>query len=97
MTDTQVLTIAASLVATLFGLLVTILGWLGNKIYSKLDEVADTMHSIEGDLRGKIGDLDRRVTVVETRCTARHDLSALSFAGIVHRTLYCGYVLCLFI
>ena len=29
MTETQLLTLAASLVATLFGLLVAILGWLG--------------------------------------------------------------------
>ena len=74
MTDTQLLTIAATLVATLFGMLVTLLGWLGNKIYSKLDELSRTMHSIEGDLRGKIGDLDRRMTVVETRCNSRHDI-----------------------
>lgn len=72
MSDTQLLTLAAALVATLFGLLVAILGWMGNKIYNKLEELANSMHSIEGDLRGKIGDLDRRVTVVEVRCIARH-------------------------
>ncbi len=73
MTDTQLLTLAAALVATLFGLLVTILGWLGNKIYVKLDDLAATMHRVEGDLRGKIGDLDRRVTVIETKCKGNHD------------------------
>ena len=65
MNDQILLTLAASLVATLFGLLVAILGWLGNKIYSKLDEVSETMHRIAGDLHEKLNDLDRRVTKVE--------------------------------
>lgn len=66
MTETQLLTIAASLVATLFGLLVAVLGWLGNKIYSKLEEMGETMHSIAGDLHTRINNLDLRMTVVET-------------------------------
>ena len=70
MNDQILLTLAASLVATLFGLLVAILGWLGNKIYSKLDEVSNTMHRIAGDLHEKLNDLDRRVTRVEARCPA---------------------------
>lgn len=73
MTESAMLAISGALVATMFGLLVAVLGWIGNKIYTKLDEVAGTMHKIEGDLRGKIGDLDRRVTVVETRCLNRHE------------------------
>jgi uncharacterized protein YoxC len=72
MTETQLLTMAASLVATLFGLLVVILGWLGNKIYSKLDEMSGTMRSIEWDLHDRINGLDKRVTVIETRCTTNH-------------------------
>lgn len=66
MNDQILLTLAASLVATLFGLLVAVLGWLGNKIYSKLDEVSNTMHKIAGDLHEKLNELDRRVTRVET-------------------------------
>lgn len=66
MTETQLLTIAASLVATLFGLLVAILGWLGNKIYGKLEEMGNTMHVIASDLHSRINNLDNRVTVVET-------------------------------
>lgn len=72
MSETQLLTIASSLVATLFGLLVTVLGWLGSKIYTKLDEMSNTMHSIASDLNERINDLDRRVTVVETRCDNNH-------------------------
>ena len=66
MTDTQLLTIAASLVACLFGLLVTLLGWMGNKIYEKLTEMSKTMTSIAGDLHTRINNLDLRLTVVET-------------------------------
>ncbi|MDE2440168.1 MAG: hypothetical protein KGP14_04015 [Betaproteobacteria bacterium] len=72
MTDTLLLTLAASLVATLFGLLIAILGWLGNKIYTKLDEMSGTMHKIAGDLHDRINGLDRRVTVVETKCNVNH-------------------------
>lgn len=72
MSETVLLTIAASLVATLFGLLVAVLSWLGNKIYTKLEEMASTMHAIAGDLHERINGLDRRVTVVETRCNSNH-------------------------
>jgi uncharacterized protein YoxC len=65
MNETQIITILLSLVATFFGLLVVILGWIGNKVYGKLDDMARTMHNIETDLHGKIGILDRRVTRVE--------------------------------
>lgn len=65
MNETVMLTLAASLVATLFGLLVAVLSWLGNKIYTKLDELNNTVHRIEGDLHERINNLDRRVTRVE--------------------------------
>jgi hypothetical protein len=64
--EAQLITILLSLVATLFGLLVLISGWMGNKVYQKLSEMANTMHSIEVDLHGKISNLDRRVTIIET-------------------------------
>lgn len=71
MTDTQLLTLAASLVATLFGLLVTIIGWLGNKFYVKLDEISKNLVEMAGELHERINGLDRRVTKVETRCEER--------------------------
>lgn len=71
MTDTQLLTLAATLVATLFGLLVAILGWMGNKIYQKLEEMGHTMHQIAGDLHERINGHDRRITVLETWREAR--------------------------
>ena len=72
MTETQLLAIAASLVATLFGLLVAIIGWLGNKFYSKLDEISKNLVLMAGELHDRINGLDRRVTVVETRVSHKH-------------------------
>lgn len=72
MTETQLLAIAASLVATLFGLLVALLGWLGNKFYSKLDEISKNLVLMAGELHERINGLDRRVTVVETRVSHKH-------------------------
>ncbi len=69
----NLLTMAAALVAAMFGLLTAILGWLGSRVYSKLDEMSNTMHSIAGELHNRINGLDRRVTVVETRCGTRHE------------------------
>lgn len=66
MTETQMLTIAASLVAVMFGLLATILGWFGSKLYSKVEEMGNTMHAIADSLHEKFNGLDKRVTVVET-------------------------------
>lgn len=63
-----VLTIASGLVATLFGLLVMIVGWMGNKLYDKLDEMSRSMQIIEKDLHGKISGIDRRVTHLEIKC-----------------------------
>lgn len=72
MTESQLLTIASALVATMFGLLITVLGWIGSRVYSKLDEMNNTMHTIASELHNRINGLDRRVTVVETRCGVNH-------------------------
>ena len=65
--DEFVVIVLMSLIATLFGLLIAVLGWMGNKVYGKISEMASSMHNIERDLHGRISDLDRRVTRVETR------------------------------
>lgn len=66
MSDTTLLAVAASLVATLFGLLVAIIGWLGNKFYSKLDEISRNLVVMAGELHDRINGLDRRLIKVET-------------------------------
>lgn len=66
MNDTFLLTISASLVATLFGVLVAIIGWLGNKFYAKLDEISKNLVHMAGELHERINGLDRRLVRVET-------------------------------
>ena len=64
----QILTMLLTIIVALFGVLTVIMGWMGNKLYNRLGLMAESMHNIETDLHGKISDLDRRVTIVETRC-----------------------------
>ena len=66
MSETTLLAIAASLVATLFGVLVTIIGWLGNKFYTKLDEISRNLIAMAGELHDRINGLDKRLVRVET-------------------------------
>ena len=66
MNEAMLLTIAASLVATLFGVLVAIIGWLGNKFYAKLDEISKNLIVMAGELHERINGIDRRLVRVET-------------------------------
>jgi len=68
-TDAQLLTLSAQLVAALFGLLILILGWMGNKLSSKLD----SMTSIFDEIKREIQKIDNRVTRLEERCRYEHD------------------------
>ena len=72
MTETAMLTIASSLVATLFGLLVLIVGWLGSKLYSKLDEMSCSLQRMGGELHKRINAIDNRLVKVETSCDINH-------------------------
>lgn len=78
MNETAILMVSSSLVATLFGLLVALLGWLGSKIYTKLDELGNTMRRIESDLHERISALDKRVTRVETQVELRRHTDRMS-------------------
>lgn len=69
MSDTQLLTLSAQLVATLFGILIMLLGWLGNKLYSKLESMSDAFNEIKREIQK----IDNRVTRLEERCRYEHD------------------------
>lgn len=71
MSDTLLLTLSSSLLATLFGLLILILGWLGNKTYNKLDEISTNLVKMAGELHTRINDLDTRLVKVETRLESK--------------------------
>lgn len=72
MNDAQLLTIACSLVATLFGILVAIIGWGGSRVISKLEDVANKLNTMAVELHGRINDIDVRVSVIETKCETHH-------------------------
>jgi len=62
-----VITIALGLVATLFGLLMLLLGWLGSRLYSKIDELGKAIITLAGELHSKINTIDGRLIRVESR------------------------------
>ncbi|CAB5187470.1 hypothetical protein UFOVP161_53 [uncultured Caudovirales phage] len=65
MTDQAFTALMLSLVGTFFGLLVAVLGWMGNKIYLKLEEVNLNLGKLDRDLTAKVHDIDKRVTRLE--------------------------------
>lgn len=66
MSETQMLTMAAALVAAMFGLLATVLGWIGSRTITALDAMRDKLDEVASELHNRINSIDRRVTVVET-------------------------------
>lgn len=68
--DKAVLTeILLILVASMFGMLVAVFGWLSNKLYEKLDQMTKALQEIESGLIEKIHEIDKRVIKVETEAT----------------------------
>lgn len=68
MDSITLLTLSATIVSTLFGILIAVLSWMGNKLYEKVSEMASTMYSIKVDLHKQtaiVENLDRRVTRLE--------------------------------
>ena len=72
MNDAQLLTIACSMVATLFGILVAIIAWGGSRVISKLEDVANKLNSMAVELHSRINVIETRVSVIETKCTEHH-------------------------
>jgi hypothetical protein len=64
-TDQAFTALMLSLVGTFFGLLVAVLGWMGNKIYLKLEEVNLSLGKLDRDLTIKVHEIDKRVTRLE--------------------------------
>lgn len=79
MSETQYISIIGSMLMILVG----IVGWIGTRIFNKLDGLADQQAKnhdaiqkqiTDGDniLHNRITEIDRRVTRVETRCNMEH-------------------------
>ena len=72
MTETMMLAVAASLVAAMFGLLTAVVGWIGARAITAIDGMRDKLNEVAGELHTRINGLDRRITVVETKCGTNH-------------------------
>lgn len=60
-------TIVLSLVGVFFGLLMTVIGWIGNKLYNKVDEMSVNLVKMASELHTRINDLHTRLVRVETQ------------------------------
>lgn len=67
MTETQMLTLAAALVAAMFGLLTTVIGWMGNRAVNSIDQMRDKLNEVAGELHSRINGIDSRLVKVETK------------------------------
>jgi predicted PurR-regulated permease PerM len=67
MQDNTMLTVAASLVATLFGLLVMLVGYMGSSIISELKAMREKLNEVASELHARITGLDMRITRIETK------------------------------
>lgn len=65
------------LVATMFGLLVAVFGWLSNRLYEKLEFMNKSLRDIETGLVNKLHEIDKRVTQVETQATPHPKIVSL--------------------
>lgn len=67
MSETQMLTLAAALVAAMFGLLTTVIGWMGNRAINSIDSMREKLNEVAGELHTRINGIDNRLVKVETR------------------------------
>ena len=66
-----------ALCAGMFGILVLIIGWIGVRIHSKLDEIFKELALIRNDFGVELGKVDRRlskeIAIVDRRTTRLED------------------------
>lgn len=68
MTEEQLLQYSLRLVATLFGLLMLLVTWLGARVIVKLDAIPEKIAAALAPLYERTNNLSDRLRVVETRC-----------------------------
>lgn len=61
------LTIASTLVATLFGMLVALITYIGSNVIDELKQLNLKLQEVASDLHTRITGLDLRLTKVETK------------------------------
>jgi hypothetical protein len=73
----EIINIIVALTAGLFTVLIVVIGWIGSRVHTKLDDLSlvvatkfdelnKTLIAIERDLRDDLHDMDRRIILLET-------------------------------
>lgn len=44
-----------------------------NSIKQEMHDIKQSLNSLEADMRGGVSALDRRITIIETRCGSNHN------------------------
>ncbi len=66
MVTEPLLSISYAIVGVLFGVLIIILGWLGNRVMNKLDFLSENILHVSHSLNTKTNEQDMRITRIET-------------------------------
>lgn len=67
MDTNTLLTVASTLVATLFGLLIAMITYIGTNVISELKQLNQKLQEVANDLHTRITGLDLRLTKLETK------------------------------
>ena len=67
MNELNILGFLMGAIGGLIGLLTLVIGWIGSRIHTRLDDISKSLSSIEKDLRKDLSSLDRRLIAIETK------------------------------
>lgn len=56
------------LISILVGLLVAVTGWIGKRLFERMDKIQELLRQAEKDLHVRIDDHEGRITYVEAHC-----------------------------
>lgn len=60
-------------IAFLVSVLIAVIGWIGNRIFHRMDSIQNVLRQAEKDLHVRIDDHEHRITRVETHCNIQED------------------------
>lgn len=61
----EIVNVLVTVIGGLLVVLISVIGWIGNRIHNRLDSISLSLSSIEKDLRGELTHLDRRISKIE--------------------------------
>lgn len=65
MVDGSYIELLLAVIGGLLTVLCTLVGWIGNRIFDKIDMIVKSTSEFELSIQGKLGDLNTRVVVLE--------------------------------